>query len=324
MTRESAFLDRAGWSSAEVTHLPSDASDRCYSRIRRGDGASAILMSSPVATSAVSARQFIAFRRMAAWLRSVGLAAPEEFAVDTQAGLLLQEDLGTASLSKLLEQGAPDARDAYGAVLSVLTRLAEECVPNWLEQPDARAMAGMVDLTFSLLPGSNALAEELLGRLEEELEDTVGAPVVSLRDVHGDNLTWRPERDGLARVGLLDFQDALGLPDGYDLASLVDDPRRVVPCEWRDALIRDLAVARRSDHAEMARQVELLSVQRNLRILGIFRRLATEYGRPTYAHFLARTRFLISRSMSHPGLHRLRPAVGGLLERTSDWEVKAA
>ena len=67
------------------------------------------------------------------------------------------------------------------------------------------------------------------------------------------------------------FQDALVLPEGYDLASLVDDPRRTVPEAWRDDLIRAHAAARGLSEADMSRRVDLLSLQRNLRILGIFR-----------------------------------------------------
>jgi aminoglycoside/choline kinase family phosphotransferase len=64
-----------------------------------------------------------------------------------------------------------------------------------------------------------------------------------MRDVHGDNLIWRPRPAGLLRIGLLDFQDALVLPDGYDLASLLDDPRREVPETWRGAPDRHYAAA---------------------------------------------------------------------------------
>ena len=324
MTREAAFLDGAGWAGARVASIPSDASDRSYLRLHRADGASAILMQAPVATSDAAARQFAAFRRVGDWLRGRGLAAPAELAAEPAAGLLLLEDLGEVPLSALLDRGAPDARQAYGAVLSVLLRLAEEPGPDWMTGPDATGMAAMVDLTFSLLPGSEALAQETRGVLEEHLGAIRDNGSVSLRDAHGDNLIWRPDRTGPLRIGLLDFQDALVLPEGYDLASLVDDPRRTVPEAWRDDLIRAHAAARGLSEADMSRRVDLLSLQRNLRILGIFRRLATELGRPAYARFLPRTRTLLLRSAGHPELHRLRPLVAELLDRTVHWQAEAA
>jgi N-acetylmuramate 1-kinase len=324
MTVEAGFLDGARWAGARVASIPSDASDRSYRRLRRADATTAILMQAPVATSEAAARQFAAFRQVAEWLRGLGLAAPAELAADPEAGLLLLEDLGEVPLSALLDRGAPEAREAYGAALSVLLRLSEEPGPDWMARPDATGMAAMVDLTFSLLTGSEALAQETRGELAEHLGGIGDACAVSLRDVHGDNLIWRPDRAGPLRIGLLDFQDALILPEGYDLASLLDDPRRAVPEAWRDELIGAHAAATGRSAGELSRRVDLLSLQRNLRILGIFRRLATELGRPAYARFLPRTRRLLMRSASHPELHRLRPLVVELLDRTAHWQAEAA
>jgi aminoglycoside/choline kinase family phosphotransferase len=57
---------------------------------------------------------------------------------------------------------------------------------------------------------------------------TAIADTLALRDFHAENLIWRPERNGLDRVGLLDFQDAFLAPAGYDLISLLKDARRDV------------------------------------------------------------------------------------------------
>jgi aminoglycoside/choline kinase family phosphotransferase len=161
------------------------------------------------------------------------------------------------------------------------------------------------------------LLAEQLGRIEAET-------AVSLRDVHADNLIWRPDRAGHLRIGLLDFQDAVVLPEGYDLASLVDDPRWVVPEPWREHLIRHHASDRGRSVAEMTWRVDLLSVLRNLRILGIFRRLSVEQGRCGYALYLPRTRDLLLRSAGQPDLKRLRPLVVELLDRTQHWQAVPA
>ena len=50
-----------------------------------------------------------------------------------------------------------------------------------------------------------------------------------LRDYHSPNLIWLPEREGIKRVGILDFQDALWGPLAYDLVSLLQDARLDVP-----------------------------------------------------------------------------------------------
>jgi aminoglycoside/choline kinase family phosphotransferase len=324
VTEETGFLDAAGWASAKAERVASDASDRSYRRLRRADGETAILMQAPVASSDSAARQFAAFRRVGQWLRERGFAAPEELAADPAAGLLLLEDLGDVPLSRLLDQDDHAAKEAYHAAQSMLARLASETAPDWLDRPDVGSLSAMVSLTFSLLPGSDDLAGEMREALVGYLTPIEAETAVSLRDVHADNLLWRPERAGHLRIGLLDFQDALILPDGYDLASLVDDPRRVVPETWRGQLIGDHAAARGRSVADMTRRVDLLSVLRNLRILGIFRRLSAERGRGSYAGYLPRARELLLRSAAHPDLVRLRPLVTELLQRTEHWQAVPA
>ena len=60
-------------------------------------------------------------------------------------------------------------------------------------------------------------------------------PTWVLRDFHSPNLLWLPEREGIAEVGLLDFQDAVMGPAAYDLASLLQDARVDMPEERRSS-----------------------------------------------------------------------------------------
>lgn len=325
MSGENGFLEAAGWGDAKRQRIPSDASDRRYIRIRRGDGTRAVLMRAPVAASDRARAQFEAFRRIGAWLRGLGLAAPEEFAVSDASGLMLLEDLGETALSHLLERHAAEAPVAYGAAVEVLARIAAAPPPEGLPRPDAGALAAMIDVTLDRVAadrawtdGFRAALRDALGAMETE------APAVSLRDVHGDNLIWRPHLFGVSRIGLLDFQDALILPDGYDVASLLDDPRRTVPSDWRDELIAAYAARRGHDPGVLRHRVELLSLQRNLRIMGIFRRLDRDEGRGAYARFQPRTRTLVARAAARPGLEALRPFVDDLLARTAHWQEAAA
>lgn len=305
---DATFLTAAGWDDATVLPLAGDASKRRYSRLTRGTGTgTAILMDAPMATDADRA-SFDAFSAIGVHLRALDLSAPEEYHADRAKGLILMEDLGDQMLARLLEQTPHVARQAYVTTATLLDCLRTH-PPEGLTAPDATKMADMVNLTFDFVPDSDTLRDTLLGTLAEAI--TLHAPgpsVLSLRDVHAENLLWLPGRTGHARVGLLDFQDALLLPEGYDLASLLDDPRRVVPETWRAELI--------ATHSTPAR-IATLSLQRNLRILGIFRRLSTDFGKPGYAAFLPRTRTLIARAAE--SLAPMRAPVAELLDRTTHW-----
>ncbi len=295
-----SFLGSVGWGGATRTSLAGDASSRRYTRLSDGSRR-AILMED------TDPENLARFRRIGAHLRGLGLSAPSEFAVDESTGLLLLEDLGDTTLSRLLVDDHETARSAFEATAAMLPSLSAP-PPAGLDAPDAAGMAQMVALTFDLLPESETLRNNLLPKLAEALATYApGPPTLSLRDVHADNLIWLPDRTGDARVGLLDYQDAMLLPHGYDLASLLDDPRREVPKSWRESLVENW-----QRHA-------VLSLQRNLRILGIFHRLATQFGKPQYRTFLPRTRVLLTQAAED--LPSLRAPVDELLTRTEHWEA---
>jgi N-acetylmuramate 1-kinase len=142
------------------------------------------------------------------------------------------------------------------------------------------------------------------------------ADVLSLRDYHAENLIWRPDRTGLDRVGLLDFQDAFLAPAEYDLVSLLRDARRDVSDPVREALIADFAAATGREAEGVGAAVAALGVQRNLRILGIFSRLARRDGKARYLGLLPRVLTQLRADLAHDGLTELRSAVLPLLDRT--------
>ena len=92
--------------------------------------------------------------------------------------------------------------------------------------------------------------EAYLALWREALNPAIEAPATwVLRDVHSPNLLWLPEREGVARIGLLDFQDALLGPAAYDLASLLQDARVDVPEMMEITLLSRYTRARRAADA---------------------------------------------------------------------------
>lgn len=317
------FLRAARWDRATQSDLAGDASARRYRRLARGDGATAILMQAPVAT-ADDRDSLASFLRVGAHLRGLGLSAPETLAGDVESGLLLLEDFGDHTLARLLERDVGAAEGAYVGACEVLDVLSGAPVPVWAARPDAEGQAGMIGLTLGFLPRTPALAS-LLPRMAEALcAHAGGPPVLALRDFHADNLVDLEGRAGPARIGLLDYQDAVALPLGYDLASLLDDPRRNVPEAWRHALILRFAERQGLDEVAAGARIAVLSLLRNLRILGIFHRLAQEGGKPRYRAFIPRTCRLVDRAAAHPALAPLAGPVAELRRLTEGWSGDVA
>ena len=135
----------------------------------------------------------------------------------------------------------------------------------------------------------------------------VGADAFVYVDYHADNLLWLPARAGLARVGLLDFQDARLGPSAYDLASLLEDARRDVAPGLARAMVERYLAARPELDADAFRAAyALLAAQRNAKILGLFARLAQRDGKPHYLELQPRVRAHLRRDLRHPLLTPLR------------------
>lgn len=297
-----SFLAASPWADWAQAPLAGDASARRYWRLQKG-AKSVILMDAPPATTGPSGP----FVTIAHWLTSRALAAPEILAHDPKAGLMVLSDLGPTDFAATLET-ATAAREAelYLAATDVLIHLRAAPPPAGLARMTPEQGAAMIGVLAHYAPGAD------LGPLQAALCQalTTFAPradTLALRDFHAENLIWRAGADGLQRVGLLDFQDAFLAPDGYDLASLLRDARRDVSPATRSAVLAHYAAQTGAD-ARFETRIAVLGVQRNLRILGVFARLATEAGKPTYLRFLPRVWQHIMNDLTAPGLgdlHRL-------------------
>jgi aminoglycoside/choline kinase family phosphotransferase len=126
--------------------------------------------------------------------------------------------------------------------------------------------------------------------------------VLIQRDYHAENLIWLPERTGAARVGLLDFQDAMAGHPAYDLVSILQDARRDVPPEVEAAMIARYVAATGQDGETFRAAYAVLGVQRNLRILGVFGRLCIMGGKSHYIDLIPRVWGLLLRDLEHPAL----------------------
>jgi hypothetical protein len=144
------------------------------------------------------------------------------------------------------------------------------------------------------------------------LEPVIAAPATwVLRDYHSPNLIWLPGREGIRRVGLIDFQDAvLGHP-AYDLVSLLQDARIDVPEDLELKLLGHYARQRKAadsafDMGGFARAYAILGAQRATKILGIFARLDRRDGKPQYLRHLPRIQRYLARDLAHPVLSDLK------------------
>jgi len=340
-----AFLARAGWGEATRIPLPGDASTRRYIRLRLKDRP-ALLMDQPQiaetpvasANATASERRALGYNAVARlagadcgrfvaaanYLRSQGLSAPEIYADDIAQGFVLIEDFGDDLFADVLAKGA-DEPVLYAASADVLAKLHTTGAPALLPPDrtlfiyDETALLAEVDLLtdwfFPVALGRNADPAEI--EEHRALWRNVLAPhlqsssVFVHRDYHAQNLLWLPERSGVARVGLIDFQDAVAGAKAYDMISLIEDARRDVSPDLGSATAAHYLQTMREqgtplDRQAFAEEMAVFAAQRNAKIIGIFARLYRRDGKPRYLSYLPRVWSYLGSDLEHPALAALK------------------
>lgn len=309
------FLRGAGWGAADRRFLAGDASDRSYDRLTLA-GNSAVLMDAPPGKGDNPA-DFIA---IAAHLNRLGLSAPRILAQDLTNGFLLIEDLGDALFARTIPAQPQLEAPLYAAATDVLAHLQAHPAPKGLPDLSARQWAEAAGFALDwyrfAAVGERVDTAPFIAALTGLMRCHADGPrVLILRDYHAENLLWLPERRGLARVGLLDFQlGQMGQP-GYDLVSLLQDARRDVPPDIEAAMVRRFAEA--TGQAGFGDSYATLGAQRALRILGIFARLCLVAGKPHYVTLMPRVWRQLQRNLAHPALAPLAEICAGLLPAPS-------
>ncbi|MEP3329632.1 phosphotransferase [Sedimentitalea sp.] len=298
-----SFLNGTALANAERGPLAGDASNRRYERLIHPDtGETAVLMDAPP-EKGEDVRPFV---RIAQHLSGIGLSAPRILAQDVENGFLLIEDLGDALFARVVQTEPELETTLYEAAIDVLLKLHTAFLPK-LDLYGPEVMTDLAALAYS------KYRTGIFGDAEGEsgfrtafrelcLEHEPAKPVLIQRDYHAENLLWLPDRAGAARVGLLDFQDAMLGHPAYDLVSLLQDARRDVHPDLENEMINRYLAGSGANSDEFKAAYAVLGTQRNLRILGVFARLGREYGKPHYVDLIPRVWNLLMRDLDHPAL----------------------
>jgi hypothetical protein len=317
---------------ARIRYLQGDASTRTYARLRQADKPM-LLMDAPRQPDGPPIRDGKPYSKIAhlaedmvrpfvaigAVLASAGLSTPRLLACDLEHGLALVEDLGDRLFATEIAAGTPQA-ELYRSAVDVLVKLRSLPLPARLPLPDGSSYAlprrdrAAFEIELELLldwywpalkgaPCPPVVREEFRALWSGVLDRLLALPGGwFLRDFHSPNLIWLPERCGVARVGILDFQDALNEHAAFDLVSLLQDARLDVP----PALERDLfhhycsqAQAHEAgfDRAAFAAAYAMFGAQRNTRLLGLWVRLLRRDGKPHYLQHIPRTWGYLDRNL---------------------------
>lgn len=310
------FLQRAGWFSARRIKIDDDGSARCYFRLEKESGETAILMEAVPDGHELSTigHKTKDFDRIARFLAKHDCRVPEIYQADHEHGLLLLEDFGDTSFKALIEQSGNED-DLYG--------LATDCLAGFKKLPISGLPPLPAFFGSHVHEGRRRLADwyapAVLGRVNpngfvkhfikiwDDIEASVPAPQMGFMhiDFHVENLMWLEQ--GSNHCGVIDFQGAMYGPLAYDLGNILEDPRNEISRDLRLQMLErychDMNV---QDKELFMLWYRILATQFHCRVLGQFIKLAIVAGKTQYLQYLPRLCRYITDHLSDPVLRPLK------------------
>lgn len=333
------FLNDVGLGDSDRFFLLGDASTRTYECVRHSNARQMILMNAPKQSDgpivkdgktyseiAHLAEDVIPFVAIANLLQSYGLTSPNILHASIKDGILVVEDLGDQK--PINDQNIP-IPERYLASVEVLAYLHNKPEPHLLKIEGgythtlSRYDEDIMQMEVELLPDwylphktgkltDIAAKNEFISiwrNLFSRLKNAETSLV--LRDYHSPNIIWQPDKEGIERVGLIDFQDALIGPSAYDVASLAQDARVLVSETLEQEVLKKYRSIRMQndinfDIEGFNEAYAIMAAQRASKVIGIFVRLNERDGKAHYLQHIPRIEEYLHRLCQYPVIKPLR------------------
>jgi hypothetical protein len=250
-------------------------------------------------------------------LREFKLNVPEIFTIDKENGFLLLEDLGENIFSQILN--SENEEQLYKQAIEVLIEIYKKDLNKFsnftfLEKYSVEKLQDesqlfiewylkkylKINITDTDIKDFKDIINKIFNNLDTKFEKLV------LRDYHVDNLILQKSKLGLKQVGILDFQDAVLGSSSYDLISIIEDVRRPISKDLKNILIKYFIDLTGYDSNQLEKELAFYSVQRNLKILGIFSRLNLRDNKSKYMQYNDNAWKYIESNLNNPTMSDLK------------------
>lgn len=304
------FIKNNSISENDMQLIETDASFRKYYRINKNN---VLIMDAPNERGE-SVKSFQIIDKI---LSEMGISVPVIHCIDEKNGFILLEDLGDQVFSRILN--SDNEYELYKNAIAVLAHIYLESIKKKFDNKKIYSFS--IDILIeeaslfyewflekhckiSLANEEKIEYQEILKKIFNEINFTSSALV--LRDYHVDNLILLKNRKGINQVGVIDFQDALIGSNAYDLVSLLEDVRKPIKTTLKEKLIEEYIDLTGYDLRRLLQEMRYFSIQRNLKIIGIFSRLKYRDGKPQYMELINNAWNFIYSHLEDPSFRELK------------------
>ena len=305
------FLEFCNLSNSQLISIPGDCSRRNYFRVLH-NSQTYIIMDLLYEPNVLEP-----FIEISKFLVNEGLSAPIIYNISDDRSLVLLEDFGKGSYTSILNANNEMEEELYHLAIESLKVLYKSQTDLNLKYHNKEILSAELEVfkEWYLKPkflqkDVEKISDEffaILKKLYAHLD--THKPIISLKDFHADNLFYLPDRNGVKKVGIIDFQDALFSTPAHDLVSLLEDARRDVNEESVNKSLDNFSSLfnNKTDKDNFKEMYAINSIQRNLRIVGLFNRLNLRDQKPHYSQlFLPRVLKYVKNTLELPSLMELK------------------
>ena len=321
------FLGGLDINFTELQRLPGDASKRNYYRVMSSDNTMIVMdatQKSDIKNKTGLTNGIDDFIKIQEYLNSIDVRVPKLIARNKIDNIILEEDLGEYSYTDMLTK--ENYQKLYNPAIKTLIHISNinhpknistKSNPHYLKEFDLNIYLNeaeiFIDYYWPFIHGKQCNADkkqEFTHIMEEVYSNLTNDKTLMLRDFHSPNLLFLENENGFRKCAVIDFQDALFGHPLYDLVSLTNDARITIDEYQEKYLIglykKDFPFNNfQFDSLSFMQQYHILGVQRSIKILGIFARLAILEANQNYLVHMPRIICYIKRIMQSGSIQAL-------------------
>jgi len=303
-----SFLKKKNFQKYKLSPLKGDASFRKYYRLE--DLNKSFILCH---TNKEKNLNIKTYKKISTILRKKKILVPQVFCSDFKKGFNLIQDLGNKNFLNIINK-SKNKFFIYKKIISLLCRIQKINSKsfNFLPVYNFKLLKRELDLFFNwYLPGvlkikKNKQITKLREGLLSVLKDlNCKNNTFVHRDFHVSNLMNKSNQ-----IFLIDFQDAVKGHIAYDLASLIDDVRIKTSFNLKkklfDFYLTLLRKKKKFNISEFNKTFIILTVQRLLKIIGIFSRLSIRDNKKKYLKLIPYTWSILRERLKHPIFNEAR------------------